>query len=103
MTFTKGDRVKVEFEATVRYAESDRFNLVGVVDEQGEEYWVPISTTKKIEKVYPAGSVWVWRLPDGSVDSALPGEAYTVSQFSAAYSWASVDNIIAIHEPEEKS
>jgi hypothetical protein len=101
MTFAKGDRVKVEFEGVV-LGEDDP-GIYWVTDADDSEYFIDQKFLTKIEKVYPAGSVWVWRLPDGSVDSALPGEAYTVSQFSAAYSWASVDNIIAIHEPEEKS
>jgi hypothetical protein len=99
VTFAGGDRVKVEFEGTVRWFD-EGFNLVGIGDLRGEEYLVPESYLTKIEKVYPAGSVWVWRLPDGSVDTTRPSKTYTVSEFCSTYSWASADNIIAIHEPE---
>jgi hypothetical protein len=101
MTFAKGDRVKVEFEATVRWLNEGGFNLLGIADEGDEEYWVPESYLTKIEKVYPSGTVWVWRRNDGEIDAVKVAGAYTKTGFASyGAGLASPDQIIAIHEPE---
>jgi hypothetical protein len=98
VTFEKGDRVEVRFEGVVDSAYPEGVDVVF----NGSWYWVTdLSTITKIEKVYPAGSVWVWFDNVGEVDAIKAAGSYTKTDFAAFIAnLDSPDQIIAIHEPE---
>jgi hypothetical protein len=96
----KGDRVKVEFEGYVQWPEDGTTNgLIGVLDEYGEVFWLYSTRLTKIEKVYPAGTVWVWRETGGGLDVVAAVVARSKTEFCRVYDIQPAD-IIVIHEPE---
>jgi hypothetical protein len=97
VTFAKGDRVKVEFEGMI-YGQDDE-EIYSVTDVDGSEYFIDQKFLTKIEKVYPAGTVWVWRRDDGSPDTVRTVVGRTTTDFCRTYDVEPAD-IIAIHEPE---
>lgn len=99
MTFARGDRVKVEFEGVV-----DSLSYGGVdVKYNGTYYWFEEDEgcLTKIEKVYPAGSVWVHYNRYTVLSATTAVEPLTTSQFCHRCG-ISEDQIVAIHEPEAK-